>query len=423
MTGGEASLLVPITASLRQAAPGVDVVDWKSLGNGSVSGAGWWILSAPPYSYGGSVDLTAGLKQANVDVTALLAPPSPAGACLVGRCPLQVVPVALDLAMVRVRVDVLTALGIPVPKPTWTLDDFVRLCATVDAALKRGKLAKLGVDRVLFPQASEQPYDFGAGDYLETMTVGSAYWGSTLLWQAFVAGFGGNIVNGGVHWDQGAAYDGIVELLSIASRFGAGPSPSDKQAGAAWSGSAMAFVQVNALPPVDHASSTRLLPFPQMPVRPVAPASLQYQFVLYGRVNPTIRVGAPVPFQGAEAIDQQTPPRTPTEQAQLPALVQDAGEYFAWRVGDQAQRLFASLGLVPVARSAFVSDPNLQAYGLAGAPDQLLLEYLWPGTRKAAVAFDQLALAMNAGMDGDTVALKAALAAFSSQMNNVLGTS
>lgn len=195
-----AELELAVSGALRRAAPQVRIVE-PSQSRGGIGLTGqWWIMSQPPYSGGGmALDLSAGLKATNVDITRLLAAPSAAGVCAGDGCPLQLIPVALRPAMVHVRLDVLDAVGASVPGPAWTLEEFIALCAVIAAALDKGVLARLGVEHVLFPLATTDLYGMAGG--LEPMVLGAPGL-TTLLWEAFIVGFGGAVASGVADHDE-----------------------------------------------------------------------------------------------------------------------------------------------------------------------------------------------------------------------------
>jgi len=312
------------------------------------------------------------------------------------HCVTTLVPESMRPIVVKYNPGAFEAAGFPPPSSTWTIDDFEAACSALQTALDHGKLASAGVAEVLYPFGG-YAYDIETGT--STVTLGTL--ADPVLWQAFIAGYGGTLVSGSeVHWDQGQAYDGISRLMDIYARFGAAQPPAGSDVGRTYDAAAIAFVEIPAVP-IPLAGGSQIIGiarFPRLPVEPVAPVRAQNLQLAY-------RDGLQLPKRLAPAAERAT---------------STAVEYLKWSVQDSTQALFADYGLIPITAAALAQTPRWEDLGVSGPDARPLLAYPWP---EDATTFNLLHSGLPAlarRVSDDPESRRSELATFSQQLSSAL---
>lgn|GEM_PF-2983916 len=325
----------------------------------------WWIeaaligfgtaLGADP----NAVSLGPALSLANFTGSSLLPGALAAVGNLESRLRDQLMPTRPVPLLVRYKASAFRAAGVELPQPGWTIDDFTRACTLLQDAITSGRLKALGVDQVLYPLS--RPGGSNLGNQYQTATLRSP-----LLWEAFILGYGGAIVEGGtaVHWDTGPAFQGIATLMDIFRRFAGGPAPKPNSVTATEQRSAMRLVYVWYLLPPDGATGLApgFAPFPQLPVHPSAPSDVQGVQLLYENRRQPRLWGSVVPQSAAG------------EEA---AAAQIAVRYLTWLYAGPPQALLASAGVPPITVEALSQAPFWHKYGLGGPGVDVQFPYPW----------------------------------------------
>lgn len=220
MAFSDPGLVAAVKQALPKAVSGIEVFD--TVLPPTNSALRWWLVSADHLAaLGNAVNLGPALQQINFNPGTLL--PGTSAYVRESTTAVQVMPNYLQPLVVRYNADAFDAAGLTMPSPTWTLEDFETACAALDGAIQAGRLKALGVDLVLYPML-DQPVGFGSW--------AQATLGSPLLWEAFVAGYGGAVASGTqVRWDSGGALEGVTHLLELFRRYGATTTGHGRSAG------------------------------------------------------------------------------------------------------------------------------------------------------------------------------------------------
>lgn len=405
------TVFVAMRAELRTALPQLQVAKdsrfrWPpSKGVVPETAPHWWIegallgmglaLGADPNAVG----LRAALQAANFSPPSLLPGALAAVGSLHSRLREQLMPTRPVPLLIRYQAAAFRAAGVPLPRPGWTIDEFTSACTLLREAIAKGRLKALGVDQVLYPLRS-QSINLGNQDQMVTLS-------SPLLWEAFIRGYGGAIVEGGtaVHWDRGPAFQGIATLMHIFRSFGGGPVPKPLGVTALQRRSAMRFVYVwYLLPPTGGAGlAPGFAPFPRLPADPGAPSDVQGVQLLYQNRRRPRPWGSGVPQR---AVGEEA------------AAAQIAVRYLTWLYAGPQQALLASAGVPPITVEALSQAAFWHAYGLGGPGAGVQFPYPWPPQAHWVL---NAALGALVGDDlSDATSLQGRLRAWSANLTNGL---
>jgi len=370
------SVRAAVVGEFKRVAPGIPLEFPETVANQYVLDA---VSGQLPQEY----SLLPDLKALNFDPAVLLSGLRSAGT---GKTTRAGLPTRLLPTMVAYNTAAFAAAGIPKPAADWTYNDFLEVCATLQGAIKAGKLDGAGVSQVL------------SGTILQP--TGYNAW----FWEAFVLGFGGQVFENGVFvLDDGDATWGLTEFASLVRGyalplvFGTPPPgtpltvPYSPQA-------AMAFTQLSPWgfdPPAGKSGRPEVARrayarFPRLPVQPV--------------------VLADTLMRAVHRVGKATEPVAP--------VIAAAARYLTWRLQPPQQSLFANVGIPPVG-----GDPALHAafwplHGMDIAPGDIFVAgWAWP-TLSQMAGVDMLLQkatsdpgALSQGLHQATQTLNAALAA------------
>lgn len=214
--------------------------------------------------------LDAALRAANFDPT-VLASGSLEPFVLQGHTialPFTAIPWA-----VQWRTDAFTAAGLPSPSPDWAFDDFRDACAALSSLAASGRVK--GLQGALAPLVGD-PAPGAREWYPSALTYPG-------LWQAFVWGFGGTIVNDGQYrLTDSSSMKGFTNIVDLARQY------SVSQAAAMAGGYALSF---NLYRPGQLPAGWQWARLPRFPEKPVIPTVSVAQGLAYRSTAP----GTPPP--------------------------------------------------------------------------------------------------------------------------------
>ena len=397
-------VLGALQASLQRAVPAMRLQSTGQVKPGGNQGD-WWIVVSPDV-VGTPVDLTEALKEINFDPAALVAGSYQS---ITSSGAVNTMPAAMQVMAIDYNPAAFAAASIANPSKGWTLEEFAQTCSQLETAIARGALAELHVARVLYPMfGGEVALQDGAQArsgpvwWLRTMSLQSP-----LLWETFIAGYGGAIVESGVvSWAQGGALAGLQSMIGLFARFGGGPAIAETQAAlnAAWTGSAMRVVLLEQFTTPPTASRILgLAPFPRLPNRPVFGVAPAVWFLTYGPGGPS--AGAAVSGPAAREI------------APAQAI---AAQFLQWLYGAQQQQLLVASGIAPVTVAGIAEARYWQAVGVGDRSRVPLFGYPW--SPAAQLALRSRLLATASGARAAPTALPAILGALSEELTSALAT-
>lgn len=241
------------------AAKGSSAVD-KTAGRAPA----WGIGHAPPY-YDPPVfaPLTSALSLENFNRSTLI--PGALEAFTVRSEPYGL-PVGISAIGIRCNLQAFKEADLALPSPGWTLNDFLETCAAFDAAIQAGRVTSA---------VAALPPLVGTSSWPGTSWIGGLF--DPTVWGAFVLGYGASIVDADGRFDlttPGAAR-GLQELVALARAYGAPQEYIPKSSAAMTalqSSTAMAFQAL--LRQGTTTTGHQWVPFPSLPVRAVAPATV-----------------------------------------------------------------------------------------------------------------------------------------------------